>query len=336
MAIVGILGCTALLVCAFGMQDSMNNIIRWNYEDINLYETKLELSGDVRPDQVNALIDKYHGEAMMEGAVELKAGSIKKSGELLVTDHVKLIQFVDHLRDPISLPKDSISISYKMADMLKVKTGDQISWHIYGDEKWITSKVGAIYRTPFTQGISMTKECFEKLGFTFAPTSVITLETVTLKDPGVSKYQSKSMITKGYETFTEAMNTMVIVLVIAAVILAGVVIYNLGVLSFTERQRELSTLKVIGFKTKKLRTLLLTQNIWLTAVGIIPGIPIGKWVLGYIFTFLGDVFDFMPVITFQSYLYSIAGTFLISIAVNRLFSKRVKKIDMVSSLKGVE
>jgi len=336
MAIVGIIGCSALLICAFGMQDSMKKLITLNYEKINQYNTKLELSQEIKPEQIQNLMEEYQGEAILEGAVELKANGERKSGGLLVTEDVKLIHFVDKNRNLMEIPKDSISITYKMAGLLKVKVGDEISWHIYGDENWVTSKIGAIYRTPFSQGITMSKDCFEELGFSFTPTAIITGVNITGEVEGISQIETKEKLMESMEKFMEVMNLVVYVLVIAAILLAAVVIYNLGVLSFTERQRELSTLKVIGFKTKKLRTLLLTQNIWLTAVGILMGIPVGMWILSYVFTFMGEVFDFMIFISVYSYIYCIAGTFLISILVNRLFSKRVRGIDMVSALKGVE
>jgi putative ABC transport system permease protein len=227
-------------------------------------------------------------------------------------------------------------ITYKMAKLLNVDVGDEISWHIYGYEKWITSKVGAINRNPFNQGVTLSKECFEQFGFEFKPTAILTNAEVPDNVEGVNRVRSQKMLMQNLEILMEVMNLLVFLLVIAAITLAAVVIYNLGVLSFTERQRELSTLKVIGFKTRKLRSLLLMQNIWLTAVGIIPGIPIGIWILNYMCNFMGDVFDFMITISAVSYLLCIAGTILVSALVNRLFSKRVKRIDMVSSLKGVE
>ncbi|HBL67575.1 MAG TPA: cell division protein FtsX, partial [Firmicutes bacterium] len=76
-----------------------------------------------------------------------------------------------------------------------------------------------------------------------------------------------------YQEFTELMTVMIAVLIFGAVVLALVVLYNLGILSFIERQRELATLKVLGFRTRKIRSLLITQNFWLTGVGIIVGIP---------------------------------------------------------------
>ena len=134
----------------------------------------------------------------------------------------------------------------------------------------------------------------------------------------------------------EAMNLLIHILMLAAVVLAVVVLYNLGVLSFQEKQRELSTLKVIGFHSGRIRTLLLTQNIWMTALGTLLGIPVGLWIIEYIFRFMGESFDFITVVYPLSYLYSILGTFLVSIMVNCLFSRKVKSLDMVSSLKGVE
>lgn len=341
MAVTGILGCSALLICAFGMQDTFNYLVKWNYGIINRYETIISLEDTAVEEQTATLVNRFHGETIQEGAVELRSKDIKRSGELLITDQVSLIHFVDPERNEIILPTDQISISYKMAEVLKVGIGDTIEWHRFGEEKWNSSVIGAIYRTPFTQGISMSRNYYEELGYEYLPTSILTAEDVSSKisareDQGISKVQNKEMLIESYNSLSEAMDVFVYVLLIAAAILAAVVIYNLGILSFTERQRELSTLKVIGFGTKKLRNLLLKQNTWLTLAGILPGIPIGRLILNYIFSFVGDVFDFMIIVDFTSYLYTVAGTLLISTLVNRFFSGRVKKLDMVSSLKGVE
>lgn len=125
-------------------------------------------------------------------------------------------------------------------------------------------------------------------------------------------------------------------LTLAAILLAVVVLYNLGVLSYTERHRELCTLKVIGFRTRKIRAILLTQNIWMTTIGAFLGIPAGLWILEYILYYMGDTLDFVSHVRILSYIFSIFITFLVSILVNRLFSRRVRKLDMVSALKGVE
>lgn len=336
MAVVGVLGCTALLVCAFGIQDSLDDVITWQYSDINQFTAKLSLDEKISAGQIDSLLKSTDGEALMEGAVEIKANGVKKSGELLVTDKVTLIKSLNPQREFIALPPDSISISYKMANLLGVKAGDEISWHIYGDENWVNTQIGAVYRSPVSQGLTVSRELFEKLGYTFTATAVVTAKTINELPGGAVSKWSREDLTKSYETMTEAMNIMVYVLIFAAALLALVVLYNLGILSFTERQRELATLKVIGFQSKKIRHLLLTQNIWLSAIGIIIGVPAGKWLIDFMLSYMGDTFDMMSVITFSTIIISTALTFLISVCVNLMFSGKIKKIDMVSSLKGVE
>jgi len=341
MAIVGVMGCSALLICGFGLQDTMDHIVEWNYEVINQYETQLDLQKSISNEQIDYVIKQINGESVLEGAVELKAKGKKKSGEITVLDEVDLIRFVDKNRNFIELPQDSIAISYKMAENMDLKVGDELSWHFYQEEKWNNSVIGAIYRTPFTQGIAMYRPFYEKLGYSYHPSMIITAQkdisdVLQEGEDGIEKISGKEALVESYNTLAQAMDVMVYTLIFAAIVLVVVVIYNLGVLSFTERQRELSTLKVMGFKSRKLRRLLLTQNIWLTVIGLVPGIPIGIFILSYIFQFLGDVFDFIIVVEFGSYVYSILGTLILSAAVNRLFSKKVKSIDMVSSLKGVE
>jgi len=336
MAIIGVMGCTSLLVCAFGMQDSVKDVVTWQYSDINRYETKLTLSEKATKKEISSIKNSYNGEAILEGAIEIKAKDIKKTAQLLITENVTLIHNEDANRKDIQLPQDKVSISYKMSNVLGVKVGDEISFHIYGDERWVTSTIRAIYRTPLSQGITLSKEKFEDMGYTFTPTALITTRKINSAIEGVTRNWSRSDLTKSYENMTKAMNVMVYILILGAAILGIVVLYNLGVLSFTERQRELATLKVIGFKTKKIRGLLLTQTIWLTTLGIILGIPCGKWLISYMISFMGDTFDMMTIISVKSLVYSILGTILISILVNLMFSKKVKDIDMVSSLKSIE
>ncbi|MBW9147773.1 ABC transporter permease [Clostridium sp. CM028] len=336
MAIIGVMGCTSLLVCAFGMKDSVKDVISWQYSDINHYETKLTLSEKVSKKEISSIKNSYAGESIMEGTIEIKAKDKKKTAQLLVTENVTLINPQNAKREAIQLPQDKVSISYKMANLLGVKVGDEISFHIYGDERYVTSTIGAIYRTPISQGITLTKNNFERLGYNFKATSIITSKKINSNVTGVTRIWSRVDLTKSYETMTEAMNIMVYILILGAAILGIVVLYNLGILSFTERQRELATLKVLGFKTKRIRWLLLTQTIWITTLGIIIGIPCGKWLISYMISFMGDTFDMMTIISVQSLFYSIFGTILISILVNLMFSKKVKDIDMVSSLKSVE
>lgn len=351
MGIVGVVGCTALMICAFGLDDSLEESSRWNFQDINHYESELVLSETITDEQIAYLLKQYKGEALRREAIEVKANDIKQTAELQVEDQVTMIQSYDPNLKPVSLPEKGLTISYQLAKDLKIKEGDEIGWHIYGEERWHTSTVEFINRKPLSQGITLSKASYEELGYTFRPTVIISSDNLTketdlqytmvtkeaeLGKVGVTMVWSKKDQIKSFDSMTEAMKILIYVLILAAVVLGVVVLYNLGVLSFTERHRELSTLKVIGFGTKKIRTLLLTQNIWMTVLGILIGIPSGLWLLNYIFIYMGQATGFITKVYGTSYIYSIIGTLLVSISVNRLFSRKVRNLDMVGSLKGVE
>lgn len=336
MAVFGVLGCTALLVCAFGMNDDMKDLKDWQYNDINQFRSKLAVDETASGRQIRDVLHETDGEAIMEGAVEIKANGIKKSGTLTATDHVTLLKTTDKNRNYITLPDDGVSLTYKMASQLGVKKGDEIKWHIFGNEKWVATTVAEIYRDPSSQGIRLTKKYLEELGSKFTPTSILTPERENRKQAGIANIRQTEDLTNGWDDLTEAMMMMVYVLIAAAAILAIVVLYNLGILSFTEMERELATLKVVGLKSKKLRHLLLTQNIWLSAIGFILGIPLGQWLIHVIVSTAGDSFDMITVLHLTNILLSLTITFALSFLVNLMFSGKIKDLDMVGSLKGVE
>ena len=110
----------------------------------------------------------------------------------------------------------------------------------------------------------------------------------------------------------------------------------MGLLSFTEIEREIATLKVLGFKTGALRRLLLTQNLWFTSIGFVLGLPAGYYILSIMWESSGDSFYILPSISLTNFLLTAVITFALSIIVNLMFSRKIKKLDMVESLKGVE
>ena len=129
---------------------------------------------------------------------------------------------------------------------------------------------------------------------------------------------------------------MVGILVIAAIALGIVVLYNLGVMSYVERHRELATLKVLGFRDKHIGKLLISQNIWLTVIGVLLGIPAGVGVLHVLITALVSEYELSLTLGILTYVISIALTFGVSLLVGLMVSRKNKKIDMVEALKGTE
>ncbi|MDR1131501.1 MAG: ABC transporter permease [Oscillospiraceae bacterium] len=335
MAVIGVFGCTALVVCALSMNNAMGDLKVWQYETINRYESKLTLNEAITPEQTDNVMAAVHGEAIMAGEVEIRANGDKKSASLLVTDNATLIRPTDIHLQPTELPADGVSITRKTANALGVEPGDEIEWHIYGAEGWTQSKIAAIYRDPVNQGLAMTQAHFESLGMVFCPTAILSAEKVTEKMDGVDSVTSTADSAAGWDDLTEAMYIMVYLLIAAASVLSIVVLYNLGLLSFTEMAREMATLKVMGLKSGKLRGLLLTQNLWFSTVGFVLGVPGGLWLTHIITSFSGDEFDFPISLHPAALLISFAFTFGLSVLVNLLFSRKIRRLNMVEALKEI-
>ncbi|MDR1721907.1 MAG: ABC transporter permease [Methanobrevibacter sp.] len=233
MAIVGVIGCTALLISAFGMYDAMDDVKGWLYNDIDHYESKLTLDSGLSSSQINHIVDEVDGEEIMESSIDIKYANNKESAYLLVTEDDSLISITNADREVISIPSKGVAITEKIADRLGAKIGDKIKWHIFGQDKWVESEITEIYAHPSSQGIRLSKNELEDLGLNFTPTSIITKEKVENDYKGVKSISTKTDSIKSWDDLTESMMIMVYVLIFFAVVLGFVVLYNLGLLSFT-------------------------------------------------------------------------------------------------------
>lgn len=339
MAVVGVMGCSALLLFGLGLRDTVNGVSKWMYEDLNVYNSKVNLNEHIEKQELADLHKTYTGQLIQESQVQIRYGDKKESGALTVLDEGNEINFENVKKEKIYLPDEGIGISFKIAEILEVDMGDTIEWRIYGEKDWQKSTIIAIYRTPMGQGIAISKSAYEKMGKTFSPTSLLSSNKSINNNEklnGVSSIQEKSQLIESFEGMLESMKMIIVILIAAAFILGSVVLYNLGALSFTERIRELATLKVLGFFSKQIRSLLLMQNVWLTVIGIIVGLPLGYVLLKFLLSTMSESTDMIAEVSVVSIAVSIVATFLLSVAVNLLLSRKIKSIDMVSSLKSVE
>ena len=336
MTIIGVIGCTALLVSAFGMYDGMNDLKEWEFNQINHYDSKLVIDDEASTSEIDDVADEVNGDKIMESAIEIESGTAKKSGSLLVLNHTDLVTPTDYDWNRIDIKDDEVSVSRKMADMLGVDVGDTVKWHIMGSDKWIKTKIDKIHADPTSQGFIMSADRLEYLDLNYTPTSIVTTEHVDKNYTAIKTANSMKDMTSSWDELTEAMWLLIYILIFFASLLAVVVLYNLGLLSFTEIEREIATLKVLGFKTGALRKLLLTQNLWFTTIGFILGIPVGYYILKIMWESSGDSFYVLPSISLTNLAITAVITFSLSILVNLMFSRKIKKLDMVESLKGVE
>lgn len=338
MGIIGVVGCTMLLVCALGCYDTMDEAMDWMYGELITCKYKIILDEKCTYNGAEEYAYEYSGQMVSEGAVELYGKNGSKTGTITVVDTGSYVHMQDVNQNSVVL-EDGIALSYKMAQVLGVECGDMITWHIVGDDSEQTGRVTMIYRNPAVQGITMTRQYYESCGKQFVPTSILTNVTVNqdLSDEEcVAGVLSLSDMKSSMQLMMDMMYLMIGILVIGAAILDVVVLYNMGSLSYVEKIREIATLKVLGFNTKAIRQILLKQNVWVTLAGIIIGMPLGKIFLDELFKTLGDSMDYPAIISVGAYGISAAATFLFSMAVNSVLSRKVKTVNMVDALKGVE
>lgn len=336
MTIVGVMGCVALLIAAFGMNDSMNELKTWEYDDISHFESKLLISNNASEMELGYILNRTNGSFIMQMPIEIKANGGENTVSILVTNNTDLISYTDRNKTPIEIKEGDVSISQKIADEFNLSVGDKFDWHIVGSDEWVSSKVGQIHAEPISQGLIMSPDTLEDQGLNFTPTSILTDEIFGENYDSIKSVSSKESMEESWTVMTSAVMMMVYVVTVVAGLLAVLVLYNLEILSFTEMEREIATLKVLGFKTNFLRRLLLTQNLIFTSIGFVLGIPLGFYFMTLMMDAAGESLYYVPALTRGNIILTAIITFSISIIVNLMFSDRIRDLDMVEALKDVE
>ena len=341
MGLAGITGCCILIVCALGMLDSMNFFVKLQFEDLYNFNYKLNIKKEIKENELQVLYDKYGNDTSKSLGIEVKAKNGKKeSNNIFVTDANDKVRFVDKKNRIKNKPTDDgVYVTYKLADTKGYHIGDKITWHIHGDKKYYTSKIIGFNKDPQNQNITMTKAYLESLGIKYKPDALYTNKDLSkIKDiKNVETIQDKESLKDGMNGMLSMMKEMIILIIGIAIILGGIIIYNLGILSYTEKEYQFATLKVLGFEDKQIKRIFIKQNNWIAIFSIILGLPLGFYLTDFLFkTAIEEHYDFGANITIATYIISSIGTFVVSYLVSRFLARKVKNIDMVSSLKGNE
>lgn len=339
-AVVGIVGCCMLIVCAFGMLNSMNHFIKLQFEDLYNFNYKLSLKENIKDDELKVLTDKYGNNTSETLTIETKIGKEREANTIFVTNAGNLVRFQNENGEFIKVNKNNgVYVTRKLADQKNLKVGDTIKWHIYGVNKYYESKIVGLTKDPQVQNLTMTKEYLESLDIDYKPDSLYTnTDLKGIKDiKNVSLVQDINELKNNLESMLSMMKSMIMLIIVFAIGLGAIIIYNMGILSYSEKQYQFATLKVLGFSDKKIKKIFVQQNNWITVLSIIIGLPTGYYMTSWIFkSVIADNYDFSAYINLSTYLIAIIGTILVSIIVSRMLSKKVNKIDMVSSLKANE
>lgn len=334
--IVGVMACTMLLIYAFGLYDGMTDSEHWEFDKINHFENKLVVDEDANLSDVNKVADMVDGDKIMESAIEIESDSSKKTGSLLVLNGTDLITPTDIHQNRIKIKDDEVAISQKMANLLGVGVGDTVKWHIMGSDKWVDVKIDKIYGHPSSQGFIMSSKKLEDLDINYTTTGIITKNDVRREYDGVKSIITREEMLDSLHELNRSLWVMVYALMIFAVVLAIIVLYNLGLLSFLEMERDIGTLKVLGFKTRALTKLLLTQSLAFIIIGGLIGIPLGYYVLDMVWKSSSEKTFTLPSISAMNLICTFAIILAVSIGINIYFAYKIRNLDMVDALKILE
>ena len=333
MTLFGIVGCMVLMVGGLGMRDTMSGFLDLLDKDISNYTTKVNLVDDADLKESKALCEELDGDWESLSGISLDGDTVSLD---IVHNPGKLLNVINEDNNRLELSDDGVYLCLRLKD--KANIGDEIEFSPYGSKGTYTVKVVGYNRSVMTESVTMTDALADKLGLDYSISSIYTdRKTDDIKSNDlIAGKQDKAQLMETFNSFVQIMDSMVIILVVAAVILGVVVLYNLGIMSYVERSRELATLKVLGFRNRTIGKLLISQNIWLTVIGVIIGLPAGVGVLQWLLTALAGEYEMKLMLGALTYSVSILLTFGVSLLVGLMVARKNKKIDMVEALKGAE
>ena len=362
MTVIGIGGCTALIVTGFGLHESIFDILDKQFDEISLYDATVGLEDPVTGDQMGRVTAYLDGNEAVErylecyqGTADISVeGTAAKNSYLFVVDDLdNFTQFIDlrHRTDdqPVELTDSGVVITEKLSEMLEVSVGDSIT--LEQDDRRVQVPVTDIVENYVYHYVYLTEHCYETLFEERAEMNTILVayadgtgqtesDAVSADLMAMDGVASYSYIATIRDSFTDSMNAInyaVVIIILAAAALAFVVLYNLTNINITERTRELATLKVLGFYDREITAYVYRENVFLTLFGIALGLVLGRFLHAWmVVTVEVDLVMFGRTAPAYAYVLAAALTVVFSVVVNIAAHFRLKKVDMVESLKTVE
>ena len=334
MSLVGIAGCMVIVVGTMGMRDTMNAFLSTYYDDSMKYSSRIYLSETATEEDTQKIIDAYKGDSSATVSVQID----DKAVALDIYDITRgKVRFPAEKDGYVTPAKDGAYICMRIADKFDLAAGDTLKISPYGSDKTYKLKIAGVIRS-VSENIVISTDYAKTLDIPSKTDSVYTdTKKADIKsEESISAVQSKQTIIDSFDTFMEIMYMMISILIIAAAVLGIVVLYNLGVMSYTERYREMATLKVVGFRDKKIGWLLIGQNMWVTLIGAVLGIPLGIALLNYLLLTMASEYELKLAIGPLTYITGLVITFGVSLTVSWAVARKNRKIDMVEALKGAE
>ena len=357
MMLLGIGGCTALVLTALGLNDTIQNVVTRQYDDIILYDYEITMAYDMNEEEQEIFFrdagdDIKDAVFLYRGLAEVSGSDAIKSATLTVTDGKKLCKYIDLSYDgePIDYPgRGEAAINYNLARQLGgIEVGDEIKLTT-SKKKELTVTVSALFDNYVDSFVFISPEtCEEQLGEVPEYKSALAnapdgadvnrcAEALTHDVDGVRGVTLSTDIKERMSSMLDGLLVVVAAIILCAGLLAFIVLYNLTNINISERIREIATLKVLGFYPNEAAHYVFRENLILTGAGAVFGLGLGVALHAFVMNAIKvDMMYFKPHISFLSFAVSIVITFVFAMIVNAIMRRRIDNIDMAGALKSIE
>lgn len=357
MTIVGIAGATGLLLTGFGIKDSVSGIVEKQYSEIYLYDTIVSLKDNEVSDGAREILDgdSFDGwMTVMKKSTDLMAGDASYSGYVLVPENAEDLGTYINLRDrktgeSVEFTEGSVLVTEKLAGLLGVDVGGTITIENESGRR-VDFTVTGIVENYVYHYLYISPELYEsEMNEPFEPSEI---DAVCVETDGEAReaiaaqlQEQEGVATAGFtedtrasfDDLVESLNSIILVIIFCAGALAFVVLYNLTNINVTERQRELATIKVLGFRDGEVAGYIYRETSLLTILGCAVGLAFGVLMHSFVIqTVEVDMVMFGRTVEPLSFVYSALLTLLFAVIVDLVMYPKLKKIDMVESLKSVD
>lgn len=356
MTVLGVVGSTALLLTGFGLRDSISGLADLQYGKINHYDALFvfqnsftSMDNNLTTRLANDNITEYM--PIYQASFTFEANDLSHDVYLITLSNTeeidKFITFNSKVNDEFTFPSDGVVISEKMADLLDVGIGDFIKVRNSNNEL-VVLPVSEIVENYTMHYIYMNEQTYEKYFESELEYNMLmaNLNDDIDHDELASEWMDAGLIStinftedniEVFDNMVGGLNLIVLLIIGASCMLAFIVLYNLTTINIAERIREISTLKVLGFYDKEVSSYVYRETLFLTIFGILLGLVAGIFLHMYVINVAEtDNILFLHNILWPSYIYSFLIIILFTIIVQIITNRRLKKIDMVESLKSVE
>ena len=345
MLLVGILCCNMLIITSLGLEDSVRFFVGAYYDGTIQYDLRADLTDEAgTAESYYRRLEAGRVEAVMEKTVSLRGPQEARTTTLTVVEPDQQLLYLGEGRTYTPVCAQGVAVTQKMCQTLGIGVGDEVEIWLPGDDAPVRTQVAQVVYVNVGQGAYMTRTQWEALGKgAFTPTALLLQapsagceakleqmdEVEAIKDPDVQHEQNLSIL----KSLTAIFNLMSG----AALGLAFVICYNMGILNFMEREREYATLKVLGYHQREIKRLMVRENNWITVLGVLLGVGPGIWLTDVVMRSVeSEQMVYGVHVELQSILIASVVTFAFSRFVQWLLTRNVRKIDMVTSLKSVE